>query len=224
MKDKSSEELIEVIKKKDDPKRYKQAEEAFREFTYRYQIDLMKKLIPICKSWGYNAQVANDIAYLTFERVWKYTKYDSSRTNQDEIDNRVLFYLFGIAKRRLVEYKKKDNGDDINPFSGDEKIIYNFPSLDSLDTSIEKKAELERYYTLIKEALDELSQKHITIYLTYKQYESETNDGYKLPRKLLLKLREELNISQSTIRSYKKEAYEAVIRKLESNEKEQEEI
>lgn len=220
MKDKSSEKLLEIIKKKkDDSKQYEIAEDAFREFTFRHQVDLMKKLIPICKGWGYDKQDASEIAHLTFERVWKYTKYDNSRTNQDDTDNKILFYLFGIARRLLVEYKKRDNGY-INPFTGNEEIIYDFPSINSLNISIEKKTELERYYEIIKYALEELSPKHRIIYLTYKQYESETKEGFKLPRKLLIKLREELNLTQNTIRSYKKEAFDVVKRKLESNEKE----
>ena len=137
----------------------------------------------------------------------------------NKIHYRVLFYLFGIAKRLLVEHKKRDNGE-IPPFTGDEQIIYNYPSLDSLDIPVKKKTELKKYYALIKEALDNLSFKHRIIYLTYKQYESDTKNGFKLPRNLLTNLRKELNLSQNTIRSYKNEAYEVVKRKIESYEKE----
>ena len=218
MKDKSSEELLELIKRKDDTRHIKQAEDAFRVFTYRHQLDLMKKLIPICKGWGYDEQVATEIAYQTFERVWKYPKYDSTKSNQLDDGIKVLFYLFGIAKRLLVEYKRKDDGN-ISPFSGDEKIVYDFPSLSCLDISAKGKNELQKYYVLIKEALDNLSPKHRIIYLTYKQYEAATKNGFKLPRNLLSNLRKELNLTQNTIRSYKKEAYEEVKRKLESYEK-----
>lgn len=217
MRNLSSEELIEIIKKKDTPGLSMRAEEAFKTFTYRHQLDLMKKLIPICKGWGYDEQVATEIAYQTFERVWKYPKYDSSKTKQTESKNRVLFYLYGIAKRLLIEYKKDEN-EGSNPFSGDEEIIYNLPDIEILDISADKKAELEKYRGIIMQALEGLSTKHRIIYLTYKQYESELNEGYRLPRKLLSKLRDELKISQNTIRSYKKEAFDAVSKKLESND------
>lgn len=219
MKDKSSEELLELIKKKDDKNLSADAEEAFRVFTYRHQLDLMKKLIPICKGWGYDEQVATEIAYQSFERVWKYPKYDSAKTKQADDFTKVLFYLFGIARRLLAEYKKKAS-KEAPPFTGDEEIIYDFPSLEQLNIAVDKKDELEQYYSIIKEALDSLTPKHRIIYLTYKQFESETNDGFKLPRNLLAKLRNELNLTQNTIRSYKNEAFMEVNKKLDTYEKE----
>jgi DNA-directed RNA polymerase specialized sigma24 family protein len=218
MKEKSSEELLEFIKMKDDTSLNKQAEDAFRVFTYRHQLELMKKLIPICKGWGYDEQVASELAYQTFERVWKYPKYDSSKASQISVETKVLFYLFGIAKRLLVEYKRRNEGE-MSPFTGEEQIIYNYPNIDKLDVPIKKKDELERYYSIIKEALDNLSLKHRIIYLTYKQYESDTKNGFKLPRNLLTNLRKELNLTQNTIRSYKNEAFKEIKRKLESYEK-----
>jgi DNA-directed RNA polymerase specialized sigma24 family protein len=218
MKEKSSEELVKLIKRKDDKRFHSQAKDAFREFTYRHQLSLMKKLIPICKIWGYDDHVAMEIAYQTFDRVWRYPKYDAKKANQKDEENRIQFYLFGIAKRLLVEYKKKEKGEN-SPFTGNEQIIYDFPRIDSINLSHEKKVDLEKYYNAVQEALDSLSFKHRIIYLTYKQYESETKSGFKLPRNLLATLREKLNLSQNTIRSYKKEAFEEVKRKIESYEK-----
>jgi hypothetical protein len=218
MEQKSSEELLELIKLKDDSSLYKQAEDAFRVFTYRHQLDLMKKLIPICRGWGYDEQVATEIAYQTFERVWKYTKYDSSKTKQIDIHTKILFYLFGIAKRLLVEYKKRNDGV-IPPFTGEEQIIFEYPSLENLNIPLKVKNELENYYSIVKGSLDNLSLKHRIIYLTYKQYESDTKNGFKLPRNLLSNLRKELNITQNTIRAYKNEAFKEINRNLESYEK-----
>jgi len=58
--------------------------------------------------------------------------------------------------------------------------------------------------------LDRLSPKHRIIYLTYKHYEHITNDGYKLPRKLLKELRTELDLTQNSVRVYKNEAFNDV--------------
>ena len=76
------ESLIEYIQCKDDPDFAEYAKEAFRVFTYRFQIDLLNKLIPICINWGYDRQVATEIAYDTFDRIWKYPTYDKTKSKQ----------------------------------------------------------------------------------------------------------------------------------------------
>ena len=52
-----------------------------------------------------------------------------------------------------------------------------------------------------------MEEKHRIVLLTYLAYESQ---GKKLPRSLTLKLRTQLNLEQSSIRVYKKEALEAL--------------
>jgi hypothetical protein len=74
----------------------------------------------------------------------------------------------------------------------------------------ERKAILKERFELIQKALNRFTPKHKMIYLTYKQYETEVKDGHKLPRKLLKKLREELDLTQNTIRVYKKEAFDEI--------------
>jgi DNA-directed RNA polymerase specialized sigma24 family protein len=194
---------------KEEPDYLEIAKEAFRIFTFRFQLVLQKKIIPICKNWGYDNQVATEIAYGTFERIWKYPTYDKSKAKHDIFDKAVLFYLFGIASRLLADYKKMEDGD-ISPFSGDEEIIYDLPDVDTLGLPKERKAILQERYEHIIKALSRLTPKHKIIYLTYKQYESEIKDGYKLPRKLLKKLRDELDLTQNTIRVYKNEAFKEV--------------
>jgi DNA-directed RNA polymerase specialized sigma24 family protein len=205
----TTENLIEYIKWRDEPDYAEIAKEAFRVFTYRFQLDLQKKLIPICKNWGYDKQVADEIAHCTFERVWKYPTYKKEKANQKDYDKGVIFYLYGIASHLLADYKKHLNGE-VTPFTGDEEIIREFPDLDKISISIERKAILLERYEYIKKALERLTPKHKTIYLTYKQYESETKEGYKLPRALLKNLRDELDLTQNSIRVYKIEAFNAV--------------
>lgn len=210
----TTENLLEYIQWKDEPDYTEIAKEAFRVFTFRFQLDLQKKLIPICTNWGYDEQVASELAYHTFERVWKYPKFDISKAKQKDFDKAVSFYLYGIAGRLLADYKK--NQEIENPFKGDEEIIREFPDIDNMGMGKERKAILKERFEHIQEALNRLTPKHKIIYLTYKQYESEIKDGYKLPRKLLKELRTELDLTQNSIRVYKKEAFDVVEKYLKT--------
>jgi len=205
----STENLLEYIQWKDDPAYTETAKQAFRVFTFRFQLILQKKLIPICENWGYDKQVANEIAHSTFERVWKYTKFDIAKAKQNDFDKAISFYLYAIAGHLLADYKKGQN-EEANPFTGDEEIIREFPDIENMEIRKERKAILQERYEHIKKALNRLTPKHKIIYLTYKQYELETKDGYKLPRKLLKDLRTELDLTQNTVRVYKNEAFNEV--------------
>ena len=205
----TTETLLEYIQWKDELDYAEIAKEAFRVFTFRYQLDLLKKLTPVCKNWGYDKQVATELAYEAFARIWKYPKFDLSKSRQKDYNKAVTFYLFGIAKRLLADYKKSET-EETNPFTGDEDIIRDSPDIEALEVGKERKAQLLKLYELLNEALSKLSPKHKIIYLTYKQYESITNDGYNLPRHLTKKLQDELDLTQTSIRVYKKQAIEAV--------------
>ena len=204
----TTENLLEYIQWKNDPEYAEVSEKAFKVFTFRYQLDLLKKLIPICINWGYDRDVAVELAYETFDRVWKYPKYDFTKSKQLDFDKAITFYLFGIAKRQLADYKKRI--EKPNPFTGNEDIVYELPDIEVLKIGKERKAQLVKKYELLNAALSKLSPKHKIIYLTYKQYESLTKEGFDLPRQLTKKLREELELTQSSIRVYKKEAFEVV--------------
>ena len=206
----TTENLLEYIQWKDESDYAEISKEAFKVFTFRFQIDLSKKLIPICRNWGYDKQIANDIAHETFGRIWKYPKFDLSKSKQKDYDTAVKFYLYAIAKRLLADYKRNET-EVPNPFTGNEDIIYELPDIEIIiDNNRFRKAELTKMYELLNNALSRLTPKHKIIYLTYKHYESLTNEGYNLPRHLTKKLQDELDLTQSSIRVYKKEAIEAV--------------
>ncbi len=205
----ATESLLEYIQWKDEPDYAEIAKEAFRVFTFRYQLELLKKLTPICKNWGYDKQVATELAYEAFNRIWKYPKFDLSKSKQKDYHKAITFYLFGIAKRLLADYKKSET-EEPNPFTGDEEIIRDLPDIETFSDDKVRKAELKRMYELLNGALSRLTPKHKVIYLTYKHYESLTNEGYNLPRHLTKKLQDELDLTQNSIRVYKKQAIEAV--------------
>lgn len=112
-------------------------------------------------------------------------------------------------------YRKKADG---NPFDGEETIIYDLPDpsyFEEFGGDPERLSILKKQDEVIREILyNRLSPKYRIVYLTYKQYERDTYkdeaDGtrrrYYLPRKLLKKLQDELQITQATIRKYKEEA------------------
>ncbi|WP_339812651.1 hypothetical protein [uncultured Imperialibacter sp.] len=204
-----TEHLLNYIQWREESDYAEIAKEAFKVFTFRYQLDLQKKLIPICTNWGYDKQVATEIAYGTFTRIWKYPKFDLSKSNQKDYHKAITFYLYGIAKRLLADYRKGEN-EEPNPFRGDEEIIREFPDLDKTGIGTEKKGILKQRFEHIQNALSRLTPKHKIIYLTYKQYETETSDGFTLPRRLLKDLRTELDLTQNSIRVYKKEAIDEV--------------
>lgn len=204
-----TENLLEYIQWKDEPDYAETARQAFRIFTFRYQLDLHKKLIRICTNWGYDKQVASEIAYGAFEKIWKYPTFDISKANQKDYDKAVLNYLYRISSHLLADYKRSQN-EDPNPFKGDEEIIRDFPDVENMLIGKERKAILQKASECIQNALNRLTPKHKIIYLTYKQYEAETNAGFTLPRRLLKDLRTVLDLTQNSIRVYKKEANDEV--------------
>jgi hypothetical protein len=202
----ATEDLIELIRWKKNPEDVKVAEDAFSAFCFRFQKDITHKSRVIAAKWGYDKHVGDIIAERTFKRYWKYGNFDKTESNATEIDTGVKLYLYKIALRELTNYKNEQSVD-LNPYTGDEEIVKEFPSIDISHIPIEKRAELKRIQGIIEKALERLTRKHKVIYLTYKAHQQE---GHTLPRGLLKKLRDELDIVQASIQVYKKEAYDTV--------------
>ncbi|WP_116109409.1 MULTISPECIES: RNA polymerase subunit sigma [unclassified Lewinella] len=206
----STEDLVELISWKADDDYAVEAEKAFREFYFRFCQDVAQKCEIICTNWGYDVSTAVQLTERTFGRFWKYPNFTKDKAKSSNIDKAVLLYLLGIAKKELLKIRQDETSE--NPYTGEERIIKTFPNVDSYNTPIETKMILKKKYKIIQNALARLSEKHKIVYLTYKAYEK---DGYNLPGKLLKELRSELNLSQSTIRFYKMEAYKKVDEYLE---------
>ncbi len=202
-------DLIEYIKWRDQPAYKDTAEDAFIVFCFRFRDDLQVKCRIIARNRGYDNTVGDEIAEKTFARFLIYPKYDGEKCKSGDTDTCVRLYLYKFAGRILSDYIKAGK-EDPNPFTGEEEIITEFPDVGTMSIPVERKAILKQKFEIVKNALDRLSDKHKTIYFTYKQYEDILNDGYYLPRSLSKKLQEELDLTQATIRKYKSEAFEKV--------------
>ena len=184
------------------------AEAAFAALTFRFNKEITHICRKIGKKWSYDNDVADLIAEKSFERFWKYPNgFKPEKCKQLTIDRCLFFYLMRTAQHCFFDYHNKKAGINLSPYDGSEEVVVCFPNLEKLSLPEDKLESLQELYQKMEKALASLSPKHKTIYLTYKAYEKE---GFKLPRPLLKKLREELELTQNSIRVYKSEAFHSI--------------
>ncbi|SHG52076.1 DNA-directed RNA polymerase specialized sigma subunit, sigma24 family [Fodinibius roseus] len=202
----TTEDLMAYVKFKEDPDYEDAAKAAFTALTFRFRSDIIDKCTIICRKWGYTDDDAIELAKRTFERFWKYPTFSKSECRVEDTDECFKLYLYRISQNELKRsYNKKDY-----PYGGDEKIRTSLIDEDKSYTPGELKT-LQEAEDKLDNALENLTQKHKIIFLTYSAYEEE---GYKLPRELLKKLRKALDLTQSSIRVYKKDAFEAIEKRI----------
>ncbi len=189
-------ELIELIKMKDNPLHLDTAKAAFRAFYFRFFKSVAKKADIVSKRNGYDREFALEVTEKTFEKFWKYPAFKLQKMKVSCPEKGAELYLSRIAQNCFYDLMNVRNGINVSPYDGSEEIIYEIPILDEY---IEINNER---YQIINRVLSTFSNKHRIIYLTYLQHEQK---GYKLPRKLLIELREKLNVTQDTIRFYRHE-------------------
>ncbi|MFZ4262101.1 hypothetical protein ACFRAE_08660 [Sphingobacterium sp. HJSM2_6] len=197
-------ELIEFIQGKEHF--YEAAECAFKAFYFRFEKDLIHKCRVVSVRWGYDNSIGDILCEQALQKFWnKAHLFNPQQCRSENLDKCVLFYIYRIAERLLADRGRVEcKGID---YSGEEELIISFPDLENLSLPKEKLKDLKAKTEVIDKALDRLGIKHKIIYLTYQSYEK---NGKKLPRQLLKKLREQLELSQNSIRVYKKEALETV--------------
>jgi DNA-directed RNA polymerase specialized sigma24 family protein len=211
----TTELLIDMMQYKGQLSFENLAEMAFVVFTFRFREDVILKCRQVGRKWGYDEVTCDTLAEKTFERFWRYPfGFDKQKCQNKNLDNCIKFYLYRIAQRCFVDHYRELSGEAVSIYDGSEEVIIEFPDLEKLNISSGKKKEMKKIQEKIESALATLSPKHKIIYLTYKAYEKE---GYKLPRSLLVKLREELSLSQDSIRVYKKQAFEAEKNAIEND-------
>lgn len=203
-------DLIGYIKCRNQPEYRDLADAAFVAFTFRFQAAVVDKCRKIGKKFKHDNETSDLIAEKTFERFYKYPfRFEKTECGTLDIDKCVTLYLFKIAQRAFFDYYNEMKDEEASPYDGTESVVVDFPEIDNLDLDTESLENYAKVQSKIEKVLNTLSEKHRVIYLTYKVYE---HSGFKLPRPLLKKLREELDLTQSSIRVYKKEVFDKVER------------
>ena len=143
-----------------------------------------------------------------FARVRRYPTFDKMKTKIKNVDNAIVTWLNKIAFTQVLKFK---NGNECAEVNTDEDLAVVNDATGFYEVvsqrhymSDEEKEEKIQWLNL---KLAGMEEKHRIVLLTYLAYESQ---GKKLPRSLTLKLRTQLNLEQSSIRVYKKEALEAL--------------
>ena len=185
-----------------------EATNAFKEFTFRFERDVIRMSEVACSKWGYDETVAFDISNCVFQRVWKYPSYKQEKSKSDDINKGIKLWLHRIVYTQLANYKNKgfcyeaDKETDLTLIETIEELVEEF------DVSIEKRKLILKRMKVVDEALSHVTHKHKIIYLTYKLY---CPDGKTyIPRAVSKKLQEELGLAQASIRKYKEEANKIV--------------
>ncbi|WP_052600160.1 hypothetical protein [Aureispira sp. CCB-QB1] len=168
---------------------------------FRFRDELVQTLVIICNSRGYDEDVAYTIAENTFIKFAKTKKFNAQKCTAKSIDKCFKLYLNRIASNLLADYYRNIVRESKGLcYTGNEEIITSLPNINENVLSPIDKA--------IHCVLKNLPHEELVVYLTYKQYEKK---GTKLPRKLHESLRTYLGgKTQSTIRSYKKKAFDKV--------------
>ena len=200
-------ELIKQIQKRKDPNETCSSETAFHAFVFRFEAEVLKIAEAICKNWGFNTEETTEIVQNVFTKFWKYPNFDPEKRKEQNIDKAVLFYLYGIARNELTDYFNKKNGLKLSPYDGSERLVYDLPDFEHQNEYDTTNQSSSIRLKAIKAALQTFTIKHKIIFLTYSSYEYS---GKKLPRTLLTTMREELGLTQATIRSYKKDVFDKV--------------
>nr|WP_294860515.1 RNA polymerase subunit sigma [uncultured Fluviicola sp.] len=213
IKNSSSVELMEYIALKSDFPT--EAKEAFEVFCYRFGKELKEKAEIICNNWNYNEVVALDIVNCTFNRVWKYASFNSSKAKGTDMDKAIRVWLFRIAQSQLANHHNNSTCYDLTQ-EEDLSIISSVDELaEHIGTDVEKKKELRKALDFLNDALSTLTDKHKVIFLTYKAYEK--NGKRIVPHAVAAKLRANLGLVQSTVKVYKNQAYELVENYIKQN-------
>lgn len=196
---KTTQELISIFQNVEIPQIRR--DYAFVVLCTRFRKELLEKCEIVCKRFGHSVIVAEQITEQSFIKYAQKPNYQEADSKAKDCDTGFLLYLLGIAQKELTNYyrilKRRQDGYD---YDGTEQVITELPSIPEERLDLETKVK--------RAAIESLSAKHKTVYLTYAVHELK---GFNLPRKLQADLREHLSIeTQSTIRGIKKEATKTV--------------
>ena len=160
----STEELIQYISwhTSGDPELLAEAEKAFHAFFFRFTEDLTKKCEIYCSRKGHDAAVALIIAKRTFAKFKKKTPtYEHDTQKAKDFDTGVRIYMYGIAKRELINHYRETNGIGASRFTGDENLIWKVEDLQVFKEKPEKAGKLKETFELLSHALSKFGEKDI---------------------------------------------------------------
>jgi len=181
---------------------------AFQMFCAKYELRLNRLVEVQCAKLGYSAEIAFKAVECAFARVRRYPTFDKMKTKVKNIDNAIVSWLNRIAYTQVLKFK---NGNECAEVNTDEDLAVVNDAIGFYEVVSQRRymsdEEKEEKIQWLNVKLAGMEDKHRIVLLTYLAYESQ---GKKLPRSLTLKLRTQLNLEQSSIRVYKKEALEAL--------------
>ena len=196
------EDLVEFVQLKGDEESISWSQAAFIVVTFKYRRELLERCTKMCVKSGLTETDAEEIANRVFEKFYHYPTFKVAKCKNKNIDKCFLLYLFKIARNEFVDYINPDE----SPYTGEEHVITSLINPDQNYTP-EKLRELQEAERKLDKIFSKLTNKHKIIYLTYQYHEHE---GKYLPKRLRQELKNVLKISQSSIRVYKKEAFELI--------------
>ena len=201
-------ELLEYISFKDEFPN--EAELAFYVFCDRYQRDILQKSEIQCSKFEYNEAIAFLAAKCTFDKVWnKAHTFSMEKANTKNIDKAILLWMYKILYTQILLFKDRDTC--AQPTEEEElSLIENLDALVNVyaPENLEKQKELKENLSFLERVLQGLSQKHRIIYFTYLAYKPEKDKN--IPRSVSNKLKEQLDLTQASIRVYRKDATDLV--------------
>ena len=211
-------ELLEYISFKDEFPN--EAELAFYVFCDRYQQDILQKSEIQCSKFEYNEAIAFLAAKCTFDKVWnKAHTFSMKKANTKNIDKAILLWMYKILYTQILLFKDRDTCAQPTE-EEDLSLIENLDALVNVyaPENLEKQKELKENLSFLERVLQGLSQKHRIIYFTYLAYKPEKDKN--IPRSVSNKLKEQLDLTQASIRVYRKDATDLVnnyINKINGN-------
>lgn len=181
---------------------------AFHTFCAKYDSRLLHLVEVQCTKLGYSAEIAFKAVECTFARVRRYPTFEKVKSKCKDLDNAIIIWLNKIAYTQILKFK---NNKECAEVSKDEdlSVVNNATEFYEVQANYKYMTDdaKDEKIAMLNRVLSSMEDKHRIILLTYLAYESL----YKtLPRTLLLKLRNQLNLTQNSIRVYKKEAFDLI--------------
>jgi len=131
------------------------------------------------------------------------------KANTKDVDKAILLWMYKILYTQILLFKDRDTCAQPTE-EEDLSLIENLDALVNVyaPENLEKQKELKENLSFLERVLQGLSLKHRIIYFTYLAYKPEKDKN--IPRSVSNKLKDQLDLTQASIRVYRKEATDLV--------------